>query len=177
MYSIVLKRIAAVTEPGRHEKVLDSVALTSFFLNLIWLGYNILHAIQQKEIFQAGSSRWWLSSFLFLVSMGINSSLLVKSRNTFLFATAGIAATMWPLIYGSLFLMLLSLVRLLAGDGANIDVGRISGLTSPFLAFVISLCLVYFCLWLQTVRSRIWARRTLLIMQGLLLMLSLLIYL
>ena|GEM_PF-2983006 len=65
------------------------------------------------------------------------------------------------------------LVRLLTGDGANIDVGRISGLTSPFLTIVISLCLVYFCLWLQTVRSRIWARRALLIMQGILLILSL----
>ncbi len=176
MYSIILKRIAAVTEPGRHEKSLDQASLTSFFLNLVWLGYNILHAMQQREIIQAELSRWWLSMFLFMVSISINSSLLVKSRNTFLFATAGITVMLWPLIYGSLFLMLLSLVRLLAGDGANIDVGRISGLTSPFLAFVISLCLVYFCLWLQTVRSRMWARRALLIMQGMLLMLSLLLY-
>jgi hypothetical protein len=168
-----LKRIEAVTEQGRDEKSPGSVALTSFILNLIWLGYNILHVMQEKEIFQAGTSLWWLGWFswhLFVVSIGINSSLLVNSRNTFLFATAGIAVALWPILYGDLYFTILSLARLLAGDGANIDERRISTVISLFLAFIISFCLVYFCLWLQTVRSRIWARRALLTMQGILLL-------
>ncbi|MBS3976087.1 MAG: hypothetical protein KGZ75_05075 [Syntrophomonadaceae bacterium] len=154
-----LKRVEALLNSGTHETSPVPIASISFFLNLSWLGYNILLALQGYHQ-TTGMSIWW--SLTFLATIIINSSLLIKSLDAFVFAVTVIIIMLWPISF--LFLQ--------AWIWMN---GFLSAIISPIIALVISLSLIYFCLWFQASKSRIWARRVLLTVQGALLALSLLL--
>ena len=168
----VLAKAKLFAEAGSQENAPSPMALTSLMLNLAWFVGSGAYILQEHQIgaFRIGSI--WTSLFFWLSGI-INCSLLIKSYNSFIFAATGLGAL--GLLYSLEYIYEVEakfheLIWFLAGEQGE----HILLILAFALVFVCTLCLILFFLWLQTVKSREWAQRVLLTVQGALLTLSML---
>ena len=157
-------------EASSQENAPGPAALTSLMLNLVWfVGVGAFISFEyQIGAFVIGSV--W-TNFFFWLSAIINCSLLIKSYNSFIFAGTGLGAL--GLLYSLEYIYEVQikyheLLWFLAGEEGE----HILLILGFALVFVCALCLMLFFLLLQTVKSRKWAQRALLTVQGILLTLS-----
>jgi hypothetical protein len=168
----ILARANIFPYAARQERTPDLVALASFMLNMSWFAIAGTFILQEYRIgaFEIGSG--WTNIF-FLFSGIINCSLLIKSRNSFIFAGAGMGALglLYMLRYIEVVLIEKhELIWRLTGElGEQILLAL--GLA---MAFLFVLAVIFFCLSFQAVKSREGARWVLLTVQVALLTLSLL---
>jgi len=159
-------------EASSQENAPGPAALTSLMLNLVWfVGVGAFISFEyQIGAFVIGSV--W-TNFFFWLSAIINCSLLIKSYNSFIFAGTGLGAL--GLLYSLEYIYEVQikyheLLWFLAGEEGE----HILLMLCFALVFMSALCLILLFLWLQTVKSREWAQRVLLTVQGALLTLSML---
>jgi len=168
----VLAMAKLFAEAGSQESAPGPVALTSLMLNLAWFVGAGAYISFEYQIGAFGIGSLWTNLFFWLSGI-INCSLLIKSYYSFIFAGTGLGAL--GLLYSLEHIDVVQtkfheLLWFLAGEQGE-HILLILGFT---LVFVCALCLILFFLWLQTVKSREWAQRALLTVQGALLTLSML---
>jgi len=167
-----LARTELFPEAGRQENAPDPVAVVSFMLNLTWFGVVGAFILQEYRTgaFEIGSG--WTNLF-FLLSGIINCSLLIKSRNSFLFAGAGMGTLGLLFMLEHIHVVLVEkheLIWHLAGEAGE-QILLVLGLA---LAFLSVSALMFLFLWLQAGEKKFWARKALLSTQVTFLTLSLL---
>lgn len=166
-----LAKAEQIAEAGKQEDAPGIIALTSFLLNISWVGGVAAYTLQEYRIgaFEIGG---WANLF-FLLSVIISCSLLIKSCTSLFFAGIGMSVLgliyILELIYAMEVKLYEYIWRLAGEQGEHIFL-----LLGFVLVFLCVLALTFLFLWFQVTKSREWARRALLTVQAALLTLSLL---